>query len=187
MVGSLALSAVASVAIGLVIARTGDDTAGLDAEITRDDGTTQASPGIATNADLEGVRLPAVDLQTLAGDEVSTADLVGRPLVVNIWGSTCGPCKEELPAFAEAHSRYGDEIRFVGVDYLPPSDREEQFARDRGVQYELLYDADGEFVTAVGIAAFPVTLFVAADGTVVQQRGRLTIEQLNAAIEEYLR
>jgi demethylmenaquinone methyltransferase/2-methoxy-6-polyprenyl-1,4-benzoquinol methylase len=41
----------------------------------------------------------------------------------------------------------------------------ESFARERGVQYELLRDVDGAFTDAVGIATQPVTLFVAADGT----------------------
>ena len=185
LIGSLLVSAVASVAIGLVIARSSDDSSDLDAEITRDD-TVLRPPGLGTNAVLEGDRLPEVTVQNLAGDAVSTIDLEGQPLVINIWGSTCAPCKEELPAFAEAHLRHGDSIRFVGVSYLPPSEHEEQFARDRGVSYELLYDADGEFVTDVGIAAFPVPLFVAADGTIVQQPGRLTLEGLTAAIEDLL-
>jgi len=188
LVGSLLVSAVASVAIGLVIARSGDEGAPLDAELTRDvSDTVVMPPTLGTNAAVEGSPLPDVTVQNLQGDGIATADLLGQPLVINIWGSTCGPCKEELPAFAEAHQLYGDEVRFVGIDYLPPSDREEQFARDKGVQYELLYDADGEFVTEVGIAAFPVTLFVTADGTIVQQTGRLTFDQLTAAIDEHLR
>ena len=77
-------------------------------------------------------------------------------------------------------------MRFVGIDYLPPSDHEEQFARDKGVQYELLYDGDGEFINEVGIAAFPVTLFVTADGTIVQQTGQLDEAKLTSLIESEL-
>ena len=113
-------------------------------------------------------------------------DLVGQPLVINIWGSTCGPCKKELPDFAAAHAVFGDQVRFVGIDYLPPSDREEQFARDKGVQYELLYDASGDFINEMGISAFPVTLIVTPDGTIVQQTGQLDEAKLTALIEEHL-
>jgi peroxiredoxin len=69
---------------------------------------------------------------------------------------------------------------------LPASDREENFARDRGVQYELLYDGSGEFINDMGVAAFPVTLFVDATGRIVRQTGQLDEEQLSGFIESDL-
>jgi len=103
-----------------------------------------------------------------------------------VWSSSCVPCKKELPDFAAAHLVYGDDVRFVGIDYLPPSEREESFARNKGVQYELLYDGNGEFISAMGLFAYPVTLFVNADGTVVKQSGQLDEQQLTALIESEL-
>ena len=61
------------------------------------------------------------------------------------------------------HAKLGDQVRFVGIDSLPPSDTEEAFARDKGVQYELLYDPNGELTSAVGVAALPQTLFIDAE------------------------
>jgi len=184
LIGSLIVSAVASVAIGLIIARSNDqndDIAVLDPNVT----VAQPS-GIPTNDLVEGTPLPEATIQTLAGDDIRTSELLGDPMVINVWGSTCGPCKKELPDFAKVQQAYGDRVRFIGVDYLPPSDREEQFARDKGVQYELLYDGNGEFVAEVGIAAFPVTLFVAPDGTIVQQTGQLDEAKLTQLIEDHL-
>jgi len=143
-------------------------------------------PTIGTNAVVRGKPLPDVDVQTLEGDSVNVAGLKGQPMVINVWGSTCGPCKQELPAFAAAHLKYGDQVRFVGIDYLGASDHEEQFARDKGVQYELLYDGNGEFLVATGITTFPVTLFVSADGTIVKQTGLLDDEKLTSLIESEL-
>jgi thiol-disulfide isomerase/thioredoxin len=186
LVGSLVVSLVASVGIGLAIANSGNsrdsssdgDTAVLDPNVK--------PPTIGTNAAVKGTPLPAVDLSTLDGATLSTVDLAGKPLVINVWGSTCGPCKKELPDFAAVHAIYGDEVRFVGIDYLPPSDREEAFARDKGVQYELLYDATGDFINTMGISAFPVTLIVTADGTIVQQTGQLDEAKLTTLIQENL-
>ena len=56
----------------------------------------------------------------------------------------------------------GDQVRFVGIDSLPPSDTEETFARDKGVQYELLYDPNGELTSVIGVAACPQSLFIDA-------------------------
>jgi thiol-disulfide isomerase/thioredoxin len=183
LVGSLVVSLVASVAIGFAIAKSREDDGDGDTAVLD---TNVKPPTIGTNAVVEGKALPAVDVSTLAGDTISTADLAGQPLVINVWGSTCGPCKKELPDFAKVHQVYGDTVRFVGIDYLPPSDHEEQFARDKGVQYELLYDATGDFVNEMGISAFPVTLIVTADGTIVQQTGQLDEAKLTSLIEEHL-
>lgn len=188
LIGSLAVSLVASVAIGWAIAASNDDTsdAGDVVVIDPTSGASIEPPSLGTNAAVEGDPLPNLAVQNLEGQEVMTGDLVGQPLVVNIWGSTCGPCKKELPDFAAAHAVFGDQVRFVGIDYLPPSDREESFARDKGVQYELLYDASGDFINEMGISAFPVTLIVTPDGTIVEQTGQLDQAKLTALIEEHL-
>jgi len=191
LAASLAAALVVSVGVGWAIARTGDSSSdgvvhigGTDTEpgVTDD----LRPPTIGTNAVVRGKPLPDVDVQTLQGDSVNVAGLAGQPMVINVWGSTCGPCKQELPSFAAAHLKYGDRVRFVGIDYLGASDHEEQFARDKGVQYELLYDSNGEFLVATGITTFPVTLFVSADGTIVKQSGLLDDEKLTSLIESEL-
>lgn len=153
---------------------------------TDDDAVTFEQPSIETNADVEGDLLPDSTVQNLQGDDVDIASLIGQPMIINVWGSTCGPCKKELPDFAAAHLQYGDRVRFVGISYLPASEREESFARDRGVEYELLYDGTGDFINDAGVAAFPVTLFVDADGRIVRQTGQLDEAQLIAYIESDL-
>ncbi|MGB8862352.1 MAG: TlpA disulfide reductase family protein [Ilumatobacteraceae bacterium] len=187
MVISLVVAALASVAIGWAIARTRDDGAS-DGEVVAIDGNDGPiqPPSIETNAVVKGEPLPDVTVQTLNGDDVELVSLIGQPMVINVWGSTCGPCRQELPDFAAAHLTYGDRVRFVGIDYLAPSDHEEAFARDKGVQYELLYDTDGSFTNDVGIAAFPVTLFVNTDGIIVRQTGLLDEAKIAELIESEL-
>lgn len=179
MIISLVVALVLSVLVGWLVARSRQsDVVTLNSSVK--------PPTIGTNRPVKGERLPSVALSTVDGSDLTTDDLIGQPMVINVWGSTCGPCKKELPDFAATHLDYGDRVRFVGIDYLPPSDLEEQFARSRGVQYELLYDASGEFVNTMEIAAFPITLFVAADGTIVQQTGQLDRARLTALIESTL-
>jgi peroxiredoxin len=142
---------------------------------------------IGTNAAVSGRSLPAIDVRTVDGDSLSTADLVGSPLVINLWYSTCAPCKRELPAFAAAQGKFGDTVRFVGIN---PSGldakAEDHFARDRGVHYELFYDPNGDLTSQLGIANFPQTLFVDAHGTIVDQTGELTEDKLESLIRSKL-
>jgi thiol-disulfide isomerase/thioredoxin len=178
--GSLGAAAAIILAVSVVAARHEDSD---DVTLTS---SNDLSPTIGTNAAVAGKAFPLVDVQTLAGDDFATADLVGKPLVVNFWYSSCAPCKKELPEFAAAHSKFGDQVRFVGIDAFPASAEEDAFARDKGVQYELLYDANGALATAVGVAAWPQTLFIDANGTIVEQTGVLTGDTLEELIRNKL-
>ena len=187
-VGSILAAIVVSVLGGWLHSRDDDDTGGIaavDDIVLAKPGTSQI-PSIGTNAPVQGTTLPTVDLSTNDGGTVGTTDLLGQPLVINVWNSTCGPCKKELPAFAAVHAEYGDQVRFVGVNTLDVPEVNESFARERGVQYELLRDVDGAFTDAVGIATQPVTLFVATDGTIVRQTGVLDEATLQQYVDELL-
>jgi thiol-disulfide isomerase/thioredoxin len=129
--------------------------------------------------------IKAID-ETNAGDAVSTADLIGQPLILNFWYSTCAPCKKELPDFATVHAELGDRIRFVGINPYDVPEVNESFARDRGIRYELLRDVADRFGSEVGIATAPFTLFVQADGTIQRQAGLLDETTLRQYAEELL-
>ena len=182
---SLALAAAVVVAAGVVMAVRGTSS-GVDDDVTLTSDN-DLSPSIGTNAAVTGRTIAQVNLQTLDGDGYPTSQLNGRPLVINMWYSTCAPCNRELPAFANAQRMFGDTVRFVGIDSSGlDAAAEEKFARDRGVQYELFYDPNGEFTTAMRIANFPQTLLVNGNGTIVDQTGELTADQLETLIRTKL-
>lgn len=146
-----------------------------------------AQPGIPTNEVVKGTPLPSVKLTDLLGNAVSTTDLLGQPLVINVWSTICPACKRELPVFAELHEEYGDTVRFIGVNQFANDDIALEFAHSRGVAYELLADLNGEFVTALGITGLPYTIFVAPNGTIVAQKGiELSAETLRQTINDTL-
>lgn len=144
-------------------------------------------PGIALNRDLDGDALEITTLLDRDDVEIDIADLFGQPLVINFWFTACPPCKREMPALQSVHETYADRVRFIGINSVDSRERMLDFADDMGVTYELLRDPDSEFLVSNGIAAFPTTLFVAADGTVVEQiSGELTVDVLTATIEAML-
>lgn len=182
---SLAAAAVVSAVGGWAISRE-PDAATTDETIVLDTPGVEQIPSIGTNAEVAGDPMPVVELLTNDGATISTADFVGQPAVINYWYSTCAPCKKELPAFAAVHAELGDQVRFIGVNPLDGPETNESFARDRGVQYELLRDPDGAYQAAVGIANAPFTLFVAADGTIVRQAGVLDEVELRRYVLELI-
>jgi thiol-disulfide isomerase/thioredoxin len=189
LIGSLTIAAVASVVIGYALSNTtANRTNTADTtdvvHINADHPLDQAPLG--TNRAVTGTHLPSVMIRNEAGDAISSADLLGRPLVINYWSSTCLPCKKELPDFVAAHDKYGETVRFVGIDAYAPSKDEVQFAKDRGVDYELYYDGDARFASAAGLSTQPVTLFVAPDGTITKQTGQIDLATIESSVQALL-
>ena len=177
--------AAATVTVALVVDR-GD---GDDEPVELDQPGVYQEPTIATNDDVSGRDFPGVELIGLDGDPLDSSELLdGRPLVVNLWFSTCQPCKREMPAIEAAHAGYGDRVRFVGVNPQDSPETTRSFADDLGISYELVRDPDGNLTTAAGVVTFPMTFFVSADGTIVSQvAGEMTTDDITDGVEGILR
>ncbi len=130
--------------------------------------------------------LPSVDLTGPADAVVSTDELLGSPLVINFWYSACPPCANELKDFAAVHEEYGDDVRFVGVNAIDTVDEMTEFAAERGVTYELFQDRLAELQARLRLTSFPTTLFVAADGSIVERTGVLDELSLENEVIELL-
>lgn len=185
---SLAAAALISVAGGYALSRTSDSSSdSAEDNITITSNGAYAEPGIPTNEVVEGKRLPTVDLVDTDGNTVSTADLIGQPMLINVWATTCVACKKEMPALAQVDHDLGGAVRFIGVNQAENTPSALSFAKEKGVQYELLSDLNGELVAALGITGLPYTIFVAADGTIVAQKGvELDKATIRATIDEAL-
>lgn len=128
--------------------------------------------------------LAVVDVTDANGDTISTESLLGEPLVVNFWFTTCEPCRREFPVLVRAAERH-DNLRFVGVNLNDPIETALAFADSYGATFEMLFDRDGRLTSVMGVATAPVTLLVDAGGVVRRQlTGEVTAESLEAAIRE---
>ena len=147
-----------------------------------------SSEGIATNTLKIGSKLPAINLENVDGQEVSTQSLLNKPLVVNVWYSTCEPCRRELPALAKADMQYRDQVRFVGVNIKDSATVAREFASQYGVKFELLLDKNGQFISQLGIATAPVTLAIDQRGVIVGQKaGEISASELDELVKEWLK
>ena len=176
-----------AVIVTFVWTQRGDDDAATDVDATLQDPqavVTFPNDGLG-NDDVQGDLFPDVVLLDGDDNEVTTADLLGEPLVVNLWYSTCPPCAKELPDFAEVDAET-DGARFVGVNTLDSVEVMERFAGERGVEYDLFRDEFAELADAIGATAMPITLFVTSDGTIVEQTGPLDADELRAKIADLL-
>jgi thiol-disulfide isomerase/thioredoxin len=116
-----------------------------------------------------GQPLPALALTRL--DDGSATDLrrvaQGRPLVVNLWASWCGPCRREMPVLAAAQARE-PQIGFVFVNQGEPPAAVRAYLASLDLPLrEVLLDPGSALGPAVGTRGLPTTLFVDARGRVL--------------------
>ncbi len=135
--------------------------------------------------------MPRVTVHCLGGGRsVDVAGLRG-PMIVNLWASTCGPCREEMPALA-AYARHQSAVHVLGIDLLDlQPEAALQLARDSKVGYPLVADPAGNLVGREPIprqAGLPFTVFLDASGRVVHvEAGAMTSEKdVAAAAKQYL-
>lgn len=143
-------------------------------------GATEAVDGASSAAETSGedaasdstgkTDAPDFEMATADGGTVSLSDLKGKPIVLNFWASTCGPCKMEMPEFQKAYERYGEQLQFamVNVPDFNGETRERalQLVDQSGYTFPVYFDDTMQGQVQYGITSIPQTYFINADGTV---------------------
>jgi len=151
-------------------------------------GTLQACPD-QTGEDAVGTPvLPALAFDCPGGGTLDLSRAPGVPTVVNLWGSWCPPCREELPLFQELVDSAGAQVRVVGVISKDGQPQAESFAADAGVTFPSAFDGEGELMAGLGINVLPYTYFLDARGALTYtQVGPVTsVEELRGLVAEHL-
>lgn len=125
---------------------------------------TVLSPGAPPPSSAGGVP-PAVI--PAAGARLTLSALRGHPVVVNFWGSWCGPCRAEMPLLVKAwHAYAGRGVVVVGFDVDDTPAEARRFLREYNVDYPIVTVPDEHLPRAYGVIGLPTTVFVDAAGTI---------------------
>jgi cytochrome c biogenesis protein CcmG, thiol:disulfide interchange protein DsbE len=104
---------------------------------------------------------------TLDGDAFDLTDYAGRPVVVNFWGPSCVPCRDEFPLLIAKQAQYADEgLAIVGVLTDDPPEPARRFSADYGATWPTVEDPDKSLKAAYRVAGRPQTYFIDGAGTI---------------------
>jgi thiol-disulfide isomerase/thioredoxin len=78
------------------------------------------------------------------GTTVGLDDYAGKVVIVNIWGSWCGPCREEMPGLQFVQEQTGAAV--LGIDVRDERQAAADFVRDRGVTFDSIFDPPGRIL-----------------------------------------
>ncbi|MFJ2113672.1 MULTISPECIES: TlpA family protein disulfide reductase [unclassified Streptomyces] len=126
--------------------------------------------------------------ETLEGKKLDVADLKGRIVVLNVWGSWCAPCRAEAPHLVKlAKETEAKGVSFVGINARDPNKGPAlAFEKDYGVPYPSLYDPTSKLI----VSGFPKGTLnpQGIPSTIVLDRnGKIAARALMALTEEQLR
>jgi thiol-disulfide isomerase/thioredoxin len=127
----------------------------------------------------------AVSLPDLRGHgSFDLAHAAGKPIVMNFWSSTCGPCKQETPAVASVARSLRSKVTFVGIDTIDARKQAIAFVTRYRVPYQIAFDPNGTTANRYGVAGLPITVFLSPSGkTVVGENiGALTAPKLRSIL-----
>ncbi|MEY3181820.1 MAG: hypothetical protein RL583_980 [Actinomycetota bacterium] len=108
----------------------------------------------------------SIMLDCLDGTDGASINGIKGPAIINVWGSWCGPCKEEMPILRSFYEKAQGKLALIGVNVEEASIEDgREFVENYGITWPNLYDADGKSRAYFGMGV-PVTWFIAADGSV---------------------
>lgn len=131
---------------------------------------------------IKGISLPCLDNKSHL-----TYQAIRGPVVVNVFGSWCEPCNQEMPHFVELQALH--KVQIIGVDV---EERNMQAGRNfvikKGMTWPVLYDSTSITRGIFGLGV-PVTWFIDAKGKVVfKQIGLITsTAELKTEVTKYLK
>ena len=125
---------------------------------------------------------PAPDFAvTDAGGEPVTLDSYGgKVLLLNVWATWCGPCREEMPSMQSLYDRFSrDEFEIAAISIDAPSERLDAlgnpggdpvtFARELGLTFPILLDTSGGIQRTYRTSGVPESFLIGRDGVIYKK------------------
>ncbi len=136
----------------------------------------------------EGNRAPAFTIETLDDEIVALSDLRGRVVLLNFWGTWCGPCRREMPEFEKAHEEWNAQgFEILAIAYNDTEEAMAAFRDEFDLSFPLALDDSGAINEAYGIQSRPSSYLLDRDGLILARHfGIMTESQLSELLNEAL-
>ncbi len=134
-----------------------------------------AAPAAAATASAVGRPLPELEVRDVEYKPLKLTDFKGKPTIFNFWATWCGPCIKELPAFQRLLIRYKGKLQVVAIAVQDVRQDALKFVQQHP-EYKFVFVTDPDMQESesrlqkhFGVQGIPVSVFVNAEGKVLEQ------------------
>jgi thiol-disulfide isomerase/thioredoxin len=133
-----------------------------------------------------GSYLRDTPMHGFSGQTKKFSDFRGKPLIINVWASWCGPCQAEMPSMQRLAERYGgDQFNIIGISTDDDGNAAAAVIKKSGITFENFLDRNVVLENMLGANTIPLTILVDAHGRVLD-KARGAYDWENAEIIEII-
>ena len=109
-------------------------------------------------------------LNGLNTENRNLADYQGKPLIINVWASWCGPCRAEMDSLQQLAERHnGNQLNLIGISTDDYRNRAEAFIKQTNITFENFIDHNLILENMLGANTIPLTILVDKDGRILEK------------------
>lgn len=119
-----------------------------------------------------GEPAPPFTAFTMDGVQIQSESFLGRPYMLNVWATWCGPCRREMPDLQDLHDAYADrgfQVVGVSVDNRAAGDAIRMFVDELDIRFPILHDPTAAVQDTYFLIGLPGTFLMDAEGTIVRK------------------
>jgi len=114
-----------------------------------------------------GAPAPNFQLNAMGGKATGLSDFKGQVVLLNFWGSYCGPCRKEFPILDQISHQYrGRGVTLVGINVEHDSAAAVDWLKETPVSFPILFDVDSKVSKLYGVDGMPSTVILDRKGNV---------------------
>lgn len=135
------------------------------------------------------------ELRAVSGSPIKLSNYAGKVLLVNLWATWCGPCRQETPELVKLHKEFRSQgLEVVGLSTEDPDDSADsvrEFVHNYNVDYRVGWSGPQVAIALMqGRDAIPQSFVISRDGHIVKRfigfSATSTPDQIRAAVQEAL-
>lgn len=108
---------------------------------------------------------------TLDGNEFNLQSLRGKYVLIDFWGTWCGPCVAEMPKVKEYKEKYKDQLVILAIDSGDKKQKIIDFITEKGYDWQQLMSkktgSEDDFVSKFNVSGFPTKFIVNPNGKIL--------------------